>query len=250
MPSTQPPSLQLSNAPLVEAIIGISLIAPDELLPQLKAINATLPTPYPGTSEVLEIQAKFEIKLESETSASKRQVGWQFVSEDKRQAYQARLTGFSFHRLAPYEDWETFQTSARKLWLKYRSAVGPIPVKQFSVRYINSIDLPAGEEISDYLSVYPEIPKGLPQSLSRYNLNLELPLPHRSDALLLIRHTLNPYDKAKPDVVTILIDNEFVFFAEPALSDDDLWHRIDDIRDLKNTIFQSSITEKLLKTLR
>jgi len=162
MPTTQPPAAQLSKAPIVEAIIGISLMSPDEMLPQLKAINAALPNPYPGTSEILEMQAKFEIKLESETSMSKRQVGWQFVSEDRRQAYQARLTGFSFHRLAPYEDWDTFRTSARSLWSNYRSAVGPIPITQFSVRYINAIDLPLGEEISDYVSIYPEIPKRLP----------------------------------------------------------------------------------------
>lgn len=68
--------------------------------------------------------------------------------------------------------------------------------------------------------------------------------------MLLIRHTLNPFDKAKSDVVTIMIDNEFVFFAPASLLDEDLWSRIDEVRDLKNTTFQSSITETLLNTLR
>ncbi len=250
MLTTHPTFPLLSKAPVIEAIIGISLLAPDNILPSLKALNASLPSPYPGVSEILELQAKIEFKLESETTSSKRQVGWQFISQDTRQAYQARLNGFSFHRLAPYENWDTFLASARALWLKYRSAVGQIPIKQFSVRYINSIELPLGEEISDYLSVYPEIPKGLPQKLSRYSMNLELPLTGRSDGLLLVRHALNPFDQAKPDVVTVIMDNDFVLFSEPSLSDDEMWIRINALREIKNTTFKDSITPKMLDLLR
>ena len=52
----------------------------------------------------------------------------------EKQLVQARANGFTAHRLAPYEGWETFRHEARRLWDVYRQTVRP-KVARVAVRY-------------------------------------------------------------------------------------------------------------------
>jgi hypothetical protein len=76
------------------------------------------------------------------TEAVDTPIGWRFVSPDKLHVFQARLNGFTFSRLPPYVDWESFRTEARRLWDLYRAVANPIAPTRIAVRYINRLDLP------------------------------------------------------------------------------------------------------------
>ena len=58
------------------------------------------------------------------------QNGYIFASSDERQIFQARLDGFSFSRLAPYDRWETFRDEARRLVFAVRRMMKGVPAGQ------------------------------------------------------------------------------------------------------------------------
>jgi uncharacterized protein (TIGR04255 family) len=111
------------------------------------------------------------------TTASQAQVGYDFPSGDGKQIFQARLDGFAFSRLAPYDCWESFRDEGRRLWEIYRTVAQPEVVTRIGVRYINRLDLPLQNlDFKHYLRTVPEVSPDLPQGLSGYFMQLRIPL--------------------------------------------------------------------------
>src|SRR5207253_4384748 len=101
-------------------------------------------------------------------------IGYTFTSSDGLQAFQSRLDGFTFSRLAPYNGWESFCSEARRLWNIYREVTQPQAVTRAAVRYINRLDLPLPiRDLKDYLRTVPEVSPDLPQGLSGYFMQLQ-----------------------------------------------------------------------------
>ena len=63
--------------------------------------------------------------------------GYLFTSVDGRQVVQARLDGFTFSRLKPYDKWESLRDEARELWQHYVQIASPETVTRVALRYIN-----------------------------------------------------------------------------------------------------------------
>ena len=176
-------------------------------------------------------------------SAHQKSLGLQFGSADSKQLFQARLNGFSFHRLAPYESWKPFRDEAFKLWGLYRKFVGPVKVVNFSVRYVNALIVPAPGRLEDHLRVYPQLPPEIPQELRNYYIRIDLPLNDEGsgDGTLTMTQTLLP---SEPGTSSILLDNLFMYAALD-VSDDVLWKRIDAVQAVKNRIFLAALTPEM-----
>ena len=82
--------------------------------------------------------------------------------------------GFSHNRLKPYKDWEAFRSEARRLWNIYRDVVNPEFIEILGLNYINSIGIPSGVEISDYLRAFIQVPPELPQVLEVHNFQVQM----------------------------------------------------------------------------
>jgi uncharacterized protein (TIGR04255 family) len=186
-----------------------------------------------------------ELRVEENTPTASAQggpVGYRFLSSDGKHVVQSRVNGFTFSRLAPYDRWEKFIEEAQSTWLPYRAVAGPAAVLQFSVRFINKLQLPVGEEISLYLRTFPEISRALPQLLTGSFMRVELHIPEPAGTLILQQFFTRP---DVPGHVTTILDIELRFAASPAQHDEDLWHRINALRDLKNEFFRGCLTEKM-----
>jgi len=171
-----------------------------------------------------------------------------YQSKTVPQLFQARINGFSFHRLAPYESWEPFRDEAKRLWNLYRSLTGVHPIKLYSVRYINRLEIPAGQELSEFFQTYPEVSKGLPQILSGYLMRLEIPLGGISEGKLVLHEHLVQSDTK--DTVSVMLDNEFQFPVGDGTGDADLWERIESVRELKNRTFVDCLTSRMQEMIR
>ncbi|MGH9687692.1 MAG: TIGR04255 family protein [Candidatus Acidiferrales bacterium] len=159
------PELRLRNPPIIEAVLDIEC----DLGPKfdIKAIetscrNAFLDT-YPKTRTQLMQGLALTMKpgeMVSQPMQSAIQA-YQFLHDDEKQIVQARVTGYSFNRLAPYSSFDEYLPEIRRTWEIYRGIANPIQIGAVQLRYINRIYLPLTNgrvELNDYFRNGPQLP--------------------------------------------------------------------------------------------
>jgi len=247
-------SIHFANAPITEAIIAIVVEdLPDICIEQIRQLAQRVLSEYPKTRDLSHAEFVGEISAEGPPKASARQkaLGLQFQSEDSKQIFQARLNGFSFHRLAPYDRWETFRAEAFRLWDLFREAVGEVTPLAFSVRYLNSLVVPAPGRLEEFLKLYPAVPEEWPQVLSNYLVRLDIPIQdkngyagHLTTVQTLLPSPPRPGTPSQQGIASILLDLNLQYPAS-GNSNETLWQRIDAARSVKNHLFDASLTQAM-----
>jgi uncharacterized protein (TIGR04255 family) len=245
--TTEP--LHFDKAPIREAIIAIQVHdLPDSIVEDLRKLPHDVKDTYPKSTPMSLGQFVGEISPQgAAVSAHQKSLGLQFQSTDDRQLFQARLNGFSFHRLAPYESWGPFRNEAFRLWKLYREVIGPARTVNFSVRYVNAMVVPAPGKLEEHLRVYPQLPPEFPQTLRNYYMRLDMPLEDEGsgEGTLTLTQTLLP---SEPGTVSILLDNLLLYSALDA-PDDVLWSKIDAVQAVKNRVFLAALTPEMKKRI-
>src|SRR2546428_9694505 len=112
------------NAPITEALLDIRVRLPETIgLSNLESLQEEIRGRYPGKKP----RASSTIRLEMKENASEPEItktkggidGFFFTSSDQKQIVQARMDGFTFSRLKPYDRWETFRDEAKEIWGYY-----------------------------------------------------------------------------------------------------------------------------------
>lgn len=242
------------HAPIVEAVLDIrtrlSKPLSDASLEDLKSREQAS---YPTFRQPFQVQFKVERKdaaTEPSTAITSTANGGAMYSADQKQIFQVRQDGFSHNRLAPYQDWASFSSEARRLWNLYREVVQPEYIELLGLNYINSITLPRGVEISEYLKAYIQVPKALPQTLEVHNFQIRMSDPE-SPAKMAVNVSFAPTVEHSKFQVNLNIQ-AFIFqnASSEGLSEDDIWKKFDHLRDLKNLAFESCITDKVRVAIR
>ena len=144
--------------------------------------------------------------------------------------------------MAPYNDWDSFVIEAKKIWSLYKKTAKPTKITRIAVRYINKIDLPLPvKDFKDYLRTYPEVSTDLPQELSSFFIQLQIPLSDIKSTLILTQTIVEP---TKKDVVSIVLDIDIFRIDAVPQEDSNMWKTFEVFRQKKNMIFESCITDK------
>ncbi len=236
----------LRNAPITEALIDIRVkILSDFNVEQFQSLHDAIATQYPDKKKRHKWEGKLELKNgASQISASTETIdGYLFTSADGKQIFQAKIDGFTFNRLKPYEQWETFRDEALRLWKLYRDTISP-EIIRVALRFINKIDIPLSPQtvldFDDYLTAGPIVPKELPQGLSSFLTRVVIRDPD-TDALAIITQAFEQI--INPKFVPIILDID-VFKQKEVISEEETWQTLEKMRHFKNRIFFTSITEK------
>lgn len=237
-----------AHAPLTEAIIDIRVELPSEIgLSKLADAIHDRAEDYPKREELFIVQGQMSVGPEIGASARQTSNGYRFISKDGRQICQARLDGFAFSRLAPYEAWPPFRDEARRLWDAYRSIASPKNVTRIGMRYINRLDLPIPiADFKDYLRTVPEISSGMSQGLSGYFMQLQLPQVDLN-AMLVLNQALIP--PPAPKLVSVLLDIDLYCDGDLPSDEQGLWERFEAFRNRKNKVFEASITDRVRRLI-
>lgn len=236
-----------SKAPITEAIIDLKVAFPEGFsIDSLAGIHAHISDRFPiqeqlytGIGAVI-----FQPGSPVQVNADQQHHGFLFKSEDNRKIFQATLNGFTFNRLAPYESWEEFSGDARYLWNIYKNVCNPIHIIRVALRYINQITIPLEGlvDLKDYFNTVPEVPSGLPKNtLSSFFMQLQIPQDDL-DCMLTINEALAPL--TTPETITVLLDFDLFRQQTWQIDDPDIWHFLQQLRERKNLVFNSSITDK------
>ena len=239
----------LNNAPITEAILDIRLKLPTNVKSStFLSLHPQIAQRYPGKQERRRWEGQIVI-AGSQAPKTKSTVGevdgYLFRSADDKQIIQFRLDGFTFNRMRPYENWESFRDEARRLWNVYIEAVSPEQISRIALRYINHLLIPGPTvNFEDYLAAGPVVPEKLPQGVSSFLTRIVIYEPD-TKASAIITHALEKV--IKPDIIPIILDLDVIKESPFEVNYQQMWETFEKLRDFKNRIFFESVTEKALE---
>ena len=236
-------SRHYAHAPITEAIIDLKVTLPEGFSANdLENIYADISENFPIKEQIHAGSLLFQSGPSIKIDASREHHGFLFRSKDGLRIFQATLSGFTFNRLGPYDTWEEFSGDARRLWEVYKAVCKPSSVVRVALRFINRLDLPGPTlDFNEYLRTVPEVSPVLPQGLSGFFMQLQIP-QEDLNCTLIINEAFTP--PTSPELVSVILD--FDLFREHIWQSDDkeIWRFIEELRHRKNLAFEASITDK------
>lgn len=240
------------NAPITEGLIDIRVqLSSQTSLADLENLHEKIKPQYPGKRTRRMMHGTVEFKADESVPVTKAQsdiVGYLFSSSDEKQVVQFRLDGFTFSRLRPYTRWEQVYPEAVRLWEIYRDGTSPVALTRLAVRYINSIEIPLKAfDYDDYFTAAPKIPSELPQALQTFFTRIVVPFQERNAWAAI---ALAPSDIPDPVKTVIILDIDVFSQVNLAPGDSRIHEVFAALREIKNQIFFSSLTEKTKELFR
>lgn len=226
-------NITFKNPPITEAVLDIRVNLPKEFdVHQLEKFQNGIEKEFP----IKKVNTQWETSLSDPN-------GYVFTSSDNKKIVQARMDGFTFSKLKPYDNWDAFSKEAKKLWEKYIKTAKPIGISRVALRYINLIELPhpAGD-FKEYFLTGPEIVSGLPQGLAEFFMRLVIPDIKTQNTAIIIE-TVDA-SKLTESIFPLIFDIDVFRLVNITPEDSNLWKVFESLREYKNQIFMSSFTKK------
>lgn len=251
--------MRFLNPPITEAILDITVNLRDDFnYEELLKFHENVKDSFPTLQKRIALQGGVEINLENPDeinsqlfSISNKPEGYIFISDDQKRIIQARLNGFTFSKLKPYESWESFYGEAYQLWQNYVQVTSPIEVVRLALRYVNQIMIPVIEnnniELRDYVKTLPEISSNLSAVMEGYFMQVIIAHPEYQPSKAIINQTIGQVtENDKGEKAVPLIFDIDVFQQVNLYHSDDEIKRIFELnlRGFRDKIFFNSITDK------
>ena len=239
---------RLSRPPLREAILDIQTT---DSLPSsfTKALESQVIPGYERVGPVRQSQFSFQIgpTLNPQAAVMADEIlGFRYDSLDKSRIVQLKRNGMTYSILREYTDWNQMKATAKAMWERYIASAGQVHVQRLALRYINVIDLPLGADFDEYLTSGPKIPPELPQLVASFFHRIVVPFPEMRLEAIVTQAT----EPQPPTHWSLVLDIDVYGQDQLAVSDEEMWAQFDTIRDIKNLIFFSFVTEKALTPYR
>ncbi|MBI3527636.1 MAG: TIGR04255 family protein [Betaproteobacteria bacterium] len=243
------PSRRIYNrAPIVEAVIDIQVRYPDHLeFPVVTECADAFAAKF-ARREPLQF---FTVGLKNEDGhiesmpSTQGQTGWKLFTAENDRILQIQRKSFTYSHLPPYTRWEIFKQEAMPLWAKFVELCKPEQITRVAVRYINRLMLPAGPiDLSHYLRVVPEVPDSV-GPISGVFMQILIPQPSLGPN---VHSTVSVASQASPDPRSqafVLDIDVFQTGVELSSGDATIWTLLDGLRDKKNELFETCLTDKM-----
>lgn len=230
------------HPPITEAVLELRFknVASKDVIEKAARRSASQ---YVYTDEDNAVQ--FQLDAEKRTTDILAQ--WQGIklsSLDRTDIVIFRTTAYVCSRLAPYPGWDAFKERAQRGWEDWKKAAGATEIARIGLRYINRIDLPAGQDvvkIEDYLTVGPRMPDLDFGPISAYTVQILRPIGADDCGLVL---NSGPIPSPLLGHISFILDLDIFRESEIPRRDDQLWALIDKMRTHKNRVFECLITNQ------
>jgi len=244
-------SIDLANAPIVEAVLDIDCDLPPSF--DLGAIETPIRDAFRSKYPAFRTQFVEEHQFMSESDGTPKMTSrrgiqaLQLLKRSGKQLVQIRVQGFSFNRLAPYSSLDKYLPEIERTWRSYVRLVQPVQIRHVRLRYINRILLPyAGGkiELDDYLKCGPRLPDEDELTFVGFlNQHSAVELATGNQVNIVLAAQSPPADGTLPVILDIAA------FKDGSIEPSD-WAKlrttIQSLRQLKNLVFKNSLTDKCL----
>jgi uncharacterized protein (TIGR04255 family) len=233
----------LARAPITEALLDVQ-VEPNPAA-SVDAISAAfrrrLGGAFPEEKPIRQMHAQLTFGGEAGdgvAAAAQQTIGHIFWAADHKRAVQARANGFSINHVGDYKDWDSIVGDARRYWTEYLASAAPIRVTRCAARFINRIEVPAGDDLRRHLQTRPEIGDQLPSLMDEYFMRVVLSFSH---CRAVITQATIPDAVSGSGRRSLLLDIDA--FAETSLAPDgaEIWAEFEALRIAKNRCFFQSL---------
>lgn len=236
----------LPHAPIVEAVIHWSAHPGKQLEPNdlQEELSKTFPE-YP----ICQPQQEIEFSSTGEPSGLSvvvQQNGFRLEGEGKPFVVQFTSSGVVFSRLAPYDNWESFETEGMRFWDLFVKLGEPSLIDRLGVRFINQIQIGEGEKASDFLLGGPSPVDGMELSAGSFYYQDTFRVPDLPYHVKWAR-TIQPRQPSQLNEKTLIVDIDVCSDNLPSMERRFLKERLAKMRQIKNEVFFNCMTDHALK---
>lgn len=214
---------------------------------ELHSLADTVRERFPETHDQTEVIGELKLDASGDQPATQTitpsKIGIRFSNQAKDKLFQAQIGGFAFNKLRPYTTWEEFRDEGRGLWNLYRDLAQPKRAIRVALRYINRLELPLPfDDFKKYLRTVPEIAPDLPQALSNFFMQLQIP-QEDIGALLVLNMSFLPPERE--GVCSMLLDLDVFRAGNVPQDENELWLYFEQLRLRKNKVFEACLTDEM-----
>ncbi|MCV9942972.1 TIGR04255 family protein [Rhizobium sp. BT-175] len=196
---------------------------------------------YPNVVSNIEVKANFS---KSGMSGSQNPIGKKFTTRDQLQVMVVNADLLAIGQLAPYPGWDEFRERVKRDYLAHVEQFGRRQISRIGMRYINRIDVEAQTaEVQDYLNVYPTTPIKADGGMT-FALQATQQLPNSKYGVTLQSASVEP---PVPRNLSFLLDIDVFRAVDIPSRDDHILELLEEMRIIKNSIFESSVTDQARK---
>lgn len=150
-------------------------------------------------------------------------------------------THLSYHSFNKYAGWEEMCSELNTVWSEFCVLVGNPSLSKISVRYINQISLPIDEKLEDIVRLLPSVPEGI-QADNNFFLQINVSSDDGTLKGVITETFLPNKDEEKRKIFLIDINvSSMIFLGD---RNNLIWNVLNSMREYKNELFFSCITEK------
>jgi uncharacterized protein (TIGR04255 family) len=238
---------RLTKAPIQEAIFDVTF--GEEIQPsQYEIFGEHILEHFPIKKELVKAELKIPDSNQQNPEIKRDKFAINYSNEKLNQMVQTRTNGFTFFQLnKTYTEWDDFRNEATKWLNKYIGCIKVKTSKRIALRFINQFEIPSPtKDLKEYIEILPDLGSDLKRHLNNIMMRLEIPNDHGATGIF--TEIINPSIEDKLNVyidIDVFIektnDEHYQLNADKYLSDFEL------LRDFKNEIFFSSLTEESKK---
>lgn len=243
----------LSRAPITEALLTFQANAAahwgeENMLSRLKALWPNHPDPQELQQVNMQFSAKSGEQPRQDTMSAQI-LGWIFRSETEHIAHQVRRDGYTFSRLKPYEDWESFEMAAKENWQKVSEILEPAPLHSVAARFINLLEIPTAKfKWKRYFTTQPPCPAGLKWQFQGFVQQAVYAVP---DSECTVQVTFSPSFSAAPKETSIfMLDIDVSLKQSLPSSGKSVDEVLDEMHLRKNQAFFGMLTKEAIALYR
>ena len=243
----------LNNAPISECLIDFRVKFDSEIHAVIfEFMEAKIKKDYPNVEKIRRFKTRLEIDKDGRgLFQSNKDAGLEgliFKSEDNKNLAQFRINGFTFNKLKPYTKWDEIITESHRLWEEYVNIAKPKHVTRIATRYINHLKIEKSVvDISEYLTAPPVLPVELKFKLNSF---LSKNVVHDGETGITSNITQGLEEDVSKNYLRLILDIDCYIVEEIDPIIDNIWVRFEELRDMKNRIFFSSLQKEKLVALK
>lgn len=234
-----------SHAPAVEAILDVRV---DGVVPKAAAVafirlRQAYADEFPLSGDSLQDEVDLRPGPDGVAVESRRSGRGFFVqNREGTRVVQATTAGFSFHWLRPYAGWDAFFAAAWPAWQLYEEALQPPKFTSASLRYLNFLSHPDGQTpVASILAFRPEVPSIDGGTLAGAASDARFRFEDNCVGTL----RLSPAeDRPAAGYLDVMVSQPM----PPGLTAAELARLFGDLRDRKNLLFESCLTDAARET--
>lgn len=183
----------------------------------------------------------FKLGPEGSSVKSSEVDGYMLQSADGSRVLQVTKEGFTFSLVNNYESWESFYEEASGYWEAFKELMNPVTVTRIGLRYINKLELPVEfEKIPEYIKSQIELQSGAEQPTEIFT---RIVVPMSGHTCIVTQATNQSLVDAANRGYIIDID-AFEESSFEASDTERVGTILGELREIKNTVFENSITDK------